>query len=332
MRYLRLFLVTAVFFGAVACANMQTSELERAYLQAYSTDTVEALEGFLKQHPVGEFSDMARERIRHLEREKKWAELKGRLYLLEMVPPADVGREISILRTSKDPVARGYAAYDLGNKGERAKGAILALIEAFDDDVSLVWVRGAATRSRISEEELSRILGKNVVMRGGTPQNIIRTTSPAEEAVLALGVIKDPRAVEPLVAALKDVDISEAAADALGKIKDLRAVEPLIEALKDKHTGARVKAALALGSIQDHRAVEPLIEAFKDMNHNEAVAVALGELKDPRAVEPLIKALKDRDSVIRWKAAEALKAITGKEFGEDQQKWKDWWEGQKGKQ
>ena len=51
----------------------------------------------------------------------------------------------------------------------------------------------------------------------------------------ALGNIKDARAVEPLVMALKDqYDVRKAAAEALGKIKDTRDVEPLVMALTDK--------------------------------------------------------------------------------------------------
>ena len=67
----------------------------------------------------------------------------------------------------------------------------------------------------------------------------------------ALGEIKDPRAVEPLIAALKDTDkdVRQAAAEALGKIGDPRAVEPLIAALKDAEWHVRKAAAKALVSL-----------------------------------------------------------------------------------
>ncbi len=43
----------------------------------------------------------------------------------------------------------------------------------------------------------------------------------------ALGMLGDPRAVEPLVMALDDVDVRESAAEALGRIGDIRVLEAL---------------------------------------------------------------------------------------------------------
>jgi HEAT repeat protein len=155
-------------------------------------------------------------------------------------------------------------------------------------------------------------------------------------AVYALGEIKDPRAVEPLIAALKDKDVRKAAAEALDHLGwkpaqdesagwywmakhdwdkcvalGALAVEPLSAALKDKEWKVRAAAARALGKIQDPRAVEPLIAALKDTDKDvrEAAVYALGEIKDPRAVEPLIAALKDAEWRVRTAADEALVKI-----------------------
>jgi len=130
-----------------------------------------------------------------------------------------------------------------------------------------------------------------------------------ENAAQALGESKDARAVEPLIAALKNYKdpasrVRENAARALGKIKDPRAVEPLIAALGDSAYGPREMAAKALGEIKDPRAVEPLIAFLKaslkathfnqaDAGLAEEAERALGEIKDPRAVEPLIAVLKN---------------------------------------
>lgn len=86
------------------------------------------------------------------------------------------------------------------------------------------------------------------------------------EASTALREIKDPRAVEPLIRALKDKDndIRETVVYALGEIKDARAVEPLTHALKDEDSRVRSSAAVALGKIKDARAVELLIAASQD--------------------------------------------------------------------
>ena len=90
-----------------------------------------------------------------------------------------------------------------------------------------------------------------------------------------------------------------------------RAVEPLIAALKDENEYVRQAAAEVLGKIGDARAVEPLIAALKDESFSvrAAAARALGEIKDPRAVEPLIAALKDESFSVRRAAAEALVSL-----------------------
>jgi hypothetical protein len=46
---------------------------------------------------------------------------------------------------------------------------------------------------------------------------------------------------------------------------------------------------------------------------------------DPRAVEPLIAALKDEKFQFKARAAEALKKITGKDFGQKPEEWQKWW-------
>jgi HEAT repeat protein len=128
----------------------------------------------------------------------------------------------------------------------------------------------------------------------------------------ALKKMRDPRAVEPLIAALRDREsalLRGRSAWALGEIKDPRAVEPLIALLNHWDKYVRMRAAWILGKLQDSRAVEPLISALlKDAYTGVArnAARALGEIKDRRAVEPLIAALKDRSSSVRENASEAL--------------------------
>jgi len=96
--------------------------------------------------------------------------------------------------------------------------------------------------------------------------------------------------------------------EALGKLGDARAVEPLIAALRDGVWGVRSRAAEALGKIGNRRAVEPVIAALKDSDFSMwTAAEALGALGDARAVESLIVGLKD--PWIRREAAEALRRI-----------------------
>ncbi len=163
------------------------------------------------------------------------------------------------------------------------------------------------------------------------------------EAAQALGQLKDPRAVGPLIEALKDsyAAVLRRTENALDKLNDPKAVEslvsalkseysrlqkhlklaiarigvpavePLIKALGDYNLSVRVSAAETLGKINDRRVVEPLIEALRDENWEVrlSAARALGELKDTRAVGPLIITLKDHESRVRVGAAWALKEI-----------------------
>jgi HEAT repeat protein len=78
-------------------------------------------------------------------------------------------------------------------------------------------------------------------------------------------------------------------------------VRALCGALQDPDAGVRRKAAQALGRQGSRQAVPRLIEALGDSS--------------PR---------------VRSQAAAALKAITGWRYGEDQKRWRRWWNRQGG--
>lgn len=131
-----------------------------------------------------------------------------------------------------------------------------------------------------------------------------------------VGKLKNKGDIDGLIKALEyknEPNVRSAAAKALGEISDERAVEPLIAALKDKKAVVRQNAAMALGKIEDSRAVEPLAAALQDENFtvSTVAATALGEIGDERAVEPLTAALDDESSFLRNAAAKALKQFVG---------------------
>jgi len=112
------------------------------------------------------------------------------------------------------------------------------------------------------------------------------------------------------------------AIEALGRIGDSRAVEPLIAALKDEDVNVRWPAARALGEIKDTRAIKPLIAALKDWHSNvrKAAAKALVKIGTP-AVELLIAALRDEDERVRQAAAEALDHLGWKPARDENAAW-----------
>jgi HEAT repeat protein len=147
-------------------------------------------------------------------------------------------------------------------------------------------------------------------------------------AAKALGRIKDPKAIEPLIPLLQDkvkavreetttalVAIGDAAipsllaaladtdwlvrlhaVEALGKMKSAAAVEPLLSALfNDRDAAVREDIVRALGQIGDGRAVEFLIAVMKEPGLRLLAVESLGQIRDPRAVPELINVLEAVD-------------------------------------
>jgi HEAT repeat protein len=158
----------------------------------------------------------------------------------------------------------------------------------------------------------------------------------------ALGQMGDPRAVEPLVAALVSPEtvVRPAAAIALQRLGEravpalvaalgetvvddpnvcievlvkvgAAAVGPLVGCLRDSRAGVRDRAVQALGRIGTGEAAEPLAEALEDSGQfaSSNVVQALAMMGRP-AVDPLLRKLCHPRSDIRRAAALALAAIT----------------------
>jgi len=121
-------------------------------------------------------------------------------------------------------------------------------------------------------------------------------------AIRALGEIKDPRAVDLLITALKykdkdpsgyDYEIREEAARALGEIKDPRADQPLIASLKDSDIRVVRAAGDALGKIGDPQAVDFLLTALRTHNNDVVAAASSFYIRrgEPGSEDALIEAL-----------------------------------------
>ncbi len=129
-------------------------------------------------------------------------------------------------------------------------------------------------------------------------------------AAIVLGVVKDTRAVDRLIAAMDDpeAEVRSSAATALGEIEDIRAIDPLVVTLGDR--AAQYEASMALAKI-GKSAVPRLLLALHDRNTGWYAANTLGEIGDPAAVPKLVDILRnlhyDRD--MRQVAAEALGKI-----------------------
>jgi HEAT repeat protein len=169
-------------------------------------------------------------------------------------------------------------------------------------------------------------------------------------AVVSLGRIGDSRAVDPLVAILRDArlspvvfsfasyglpiavpcstyvptldedsvasdaDIQGAAEWALESIgKD--AVEPLIEVLKDESANVRYLALCTLRDIPDARVYEPMIEMLRDEDEyiRANAAQVLGYMGNKKAIKALKGLLEDEVDLVKRAAEEAIKELEKKE-------------------
>ncbi|HEV2486266.1 MAG TPA: HEAT repeat domain-containing protein [Terracidiphilus sp.] len=205
----------------------------------------------------------------------------------------------------------GDAAKALGQiKDLRALQPLLAAFKAGKDNPEV-------------EQQLAQALGGLGPPALEPLMATLKDNNPNEYAEDGLVQIGGP-AVDPLIAMLNDANRSlrEEAASVLGEIKDPRAVEPLIATLKDntpppkgpveldangfplphpeEGEGLREQSARALGEIEDPRADGPLIAAMRDSDArvHQIAAHALGEINDPQAVNFLSTALREHNTEV----------------------------------
>jgi HEAT repeat protein len=98
---------------------------------------------------------------------------------------------------------------------------------------------------------------------------------------VSLGFIGDDKAVKSICGLLtNDYDkLRSAAVEALGNIKSSQAVESLLATLKDSDFGVRRATVIALGKIGDKRAIDDLL-VIEDRRHWEGICAALGDIAE----------------------------------------------------
>ncbi len=206
---------------------------------------------------------------------------------------------IAALKRDEFSGVRWKAAEALSKIGDRAVGPLIATLQYPDEDVR--W------KAAIALGEI------------GNPDAIVPLISLLADddryvrsrAAHALSMIGEP-AVPPLITALKrsDAGIRWGSALALGKIKNPLAVEPLILLLADEHLMIKAEAASALASIGTP-ALGPLLGFLKSAKGETRMEVmsALGELGNADAIEPLFQLLENADDDERKEIADAVDAI-----------------------
>jgi HEAT repeat protein len=205
----------------------------------------------------------------------------------------------TVLKNDEISGVRWKAAEALSKIGTAAVDALIGALQHNDDDVR--W-KAAMALGEIGDprsiDPLLRLLCDE--------DRFVKS-----HAALALGAIGEP-AVNPLICALREGDgnLRWGAAIALGKIRDPRSIEPLIRALADKYENVRAESAKALAAM-GKSSLEPLLQflKFSEGDVRLEVVTALGELQDTGAIQPLIQHLENADDDERKAIADALDAI-----------------------
>lgn len=124
-----------------------------------------------------------------------------------------------------------------------------------------------------------------------------RRDGVARSAARELGRIGDPRAIRPLAALLDCPDVCQSAAEALLRMGS-QSADAFLSTLKSGSPLARGLACKSLGDLRETRAVDALAQVMQgdpDYAVRTAAARALGELRDPRALYVMVATLKLRD-------------------------------------
>jgi len=154
--------------------------------------------------------------------------------------------------------------------------------------------------------------------------NALNDKSTSEEAIELLGKTKDPLAVDALITFVNSPEIRmeedgyllSLGLKSLAEIGSPKAVDFIIEKLNDESLTVRLFASLSVNllaqnGIKDARTIEPLISILKEIK-------CLKEKRDQRY---------DKSSQ-EW-IEDVLKTISGKDFGDDAEKWDKWWKDNK---
>jgi len=251
--------------------------------------------------------------------------------LAEMGPQAvdAVPALIQALRNEEEDSDLRQAASDaLGAIGSEA---VPVLVQALaDEDERVRWAAARALED-MGPQAVEAIPALIQALRDGDED-------VSWAAASALGDI-GPEAIPVLIEALgeRDTNVRRGAILALGWIgPEAKEAAPLIiQALEGEEDWlVRSSAARALGWIEPDasEAVPPLIQALGDESEyvRSAAADTLGEFGSQArdAVPALIQALGDEYEGTRSSAGRALRDITGQDFGEDRDRWRQWWEQQ----
>jgi HEAT repeat protein len=119
--------------------------------------------------------------------------------------------------------------------------------------------------------------------------------------------------------------VRQAVVRAIAEFRTPIAQQVLEAGLSDEDVAVRVACCHALGRRAEAISVSSLANALRtdeNIDVRLAAAEALGKTKSPQAIQSLIVALDDRDPALQYAGVQAMKSITGEDYGPDVQTWR----------
>lgn len=192
--------------------------------------------------------------------------------------------------------------------------------------VSLVWLSGCAAsmpwqKSRTAQErEQYGATADERITALAADVKTARAGSAADQSAFCQRLVTemlgehDPRVRCRLLDAAAEFDTPEAVAICRG-------------ALQDPDDRVRMAACSAWGRRGGPEAIELLASRYRndtDLDVRLRAIRALGDLQDTAAVPVLAKALEDSDPAIQYRAVASLKRCSGRDLGNDVNRWREW--------
>ncbi len=113
----------------------------------------------------------------------------------------------------------------------------------------------------------------------------------------------------------------------IGQMSAPLATAVLIAGLQDEDLDVRLTCCEALGNRLDPSVISALgvaLETDKELDIKLAAVDALGRIKSPQSVAALAKAVNDRDPALQYAGVQALKSVSGQDFGNDVSAWRQY--------
>ena len=104
----------------------------------------------------------------------------------------------------------------------------------------------------------------------------------------------------------------------------------MIAGLRDSDASVRVRCCEILGRAGGPEALAELIASQQrdsDIDVRLAATRAMANFRDKQAISAMLVVLEDRDPALQYQAMESLRTMTGRDYGNDVNRWREFVQG-----